>query len=77
MTYDWNAVSESNVESVNLYPNPAQGQITIEGTGLMVVSNVLGQEILSQEIEGKATIELPKGMYIVRLNNAISKVVVE
>ena len=77
MTYDWDAVSESNVESVNLYPNPAQGQITVEGTGLMVVSNVLGQEILSQEIEGKATIELPKGMYIVRLNNAISKVVVE
>ena len=77
MTYDWDAVSESNVESVNVYPNPAQGQITVEGTGLMVVSNVLGQEILSQEIEGKATIELPKGMYIVRLNNAISKVVVE
>ena len=77
MTYDWDAVSESNVESVNVYPNPAQGQITVEGTGLMVVSNVLGQEILSQEIEGKATIELPKGMYIVRLNNAVSKVVVE
>lgn len=77
MTYDWDAISESEVESVNVYPNPAQGRFTVEGTGLMVVSNVLGQEILTQEIDGKATIELPKGMYIVRLNNAISKVVVE
>lgn len=77
MTYDWDAISESEVESVNVYPNPAQGQITVEGSGRMVISNVLGQEILSQEIDGKATIELPQGMYIVRLNNAISKVVVE
>lgn len=77
MTYDWDAVSESNVESVNVYPNPAQGQFTVEGTGLMVITNVLGQEVLRQEVEEKATIELPAGMYIVRLNNAVSKVVVE
>ena len=77
MTYDWDAVSESTVESVNVYPNPAQGQVTVEGNGLMVITNILGQEVLRQEIEEKATVELPTGMYIVRLNNAISKVVVE
>ncbi len=77
MTYDWDAVSETEVESVNVYPNPAQGQITVEGTGLMVITNILGQEVLRQEIEEKATIELPAGMYLVRLNNAVSKVVVK
>lgn len=77
MTYDWDAVNETEVESVNVYPNPAQGQFTVEGTGLMVITNLLGQEVLRQEVEEKATVELPTGMYIVRLNNAISKVVVE
>lgn len=77
MTYDWDVVGESNVESLNVYPNPTQGQFTVEGTGSMVITNLLGQEILRQEIEEKATVELPAGMYIVRLNNAISKVVVE
>lgn len=77
MVYDWDAVAESNVESVNLYPNPTQGQVTVEGTGVLSVVNMLGQTVLTQEIEGQATIELTKGMYIVRLNNAISKVIVE
>ena len=77
MVYDWDAVVESNVESVNVYPNPAQGQVTVEGTGVLSIVNMLGQTILTQEIEEKATIELPKGMYIVRLNNAVSKLVVE
>lgn len=77
MVYDWDAVGESPVESLNVYPNPTQGQITVEGTGLMVVVNLLGQEVLSQQIDGKATIELPKGIYLVRVNNAMSKVVVE
>ena len=77
MVYDWDAVGESSVESLNVYPNPTQGQITVEGTGLMVVVNLLGQEVLSQQIDGKATIELPKGIYLVRVNNAMSKVVVE
>lgn len=77
MTYDWDAVNETEMESVNVYPNPAQGQFTVEGNGLMVITNILGQEVLRQEVEEKATIELPTGMYIVRLNNAISKVVVE
>ena len=77
MVYDWDAVSETEVERVNVYPNPAQGQVTVEGTGLMVVSNLLGQEVLRQQIDGKATVELPKGIYLVRVNNAMSKVVVE
>ena len=77
MVYDWDAVNETEVESVNVYPNPTQGQFTVEGNGLMVITNLLGQEVLRQEVEEKATVELPSGMYIVRLNNAISKVVVE
>lgn len=60
-----------------VYPNPSNGTITVEGTGNVTVMNLLDQEILTQEIDGKATLDLPKGMYFLRLGGAIQKVVVE
>lgn len=77
MTYPYNAVEENKVEDINVYPNPAQDHFTVEGTGKLTITNLLGQEILVREIEGKTTVELPQGMYLVRLNNVVSKVVVE
>ena len=77
MTYPYNAVEEVEVEDVNVYPNPAQGYFTVEGTGKLTITNLLGQEVLVREIEGKTVVELNQGMYLVRLNNAVSKVVVE
>ena len=60
-----------------VYPNPAHGQFTMEGEGIVHVSNVLGQEILTKEIDGKETLELPKGLYFVKLNGITRKIVVE
>ena len=50
---------------------------TVEGSGKMIVTNTLGQTILTREIDGKATIELPRGLYFVKLGGAARKVVVE
>ena len=77
MTYPYNAIEEHEAASVNVYPNPAQGCFTVEGTGKLTITNMLGQEILVREVEGQTLVELPQGMYLVRLNNAVSKVVVE
>ena len=43
----------------------------------MTVSNSLGQTILTCEIEGKETLELPQGMYFVKLGEVTRKVLVE
>ena len=71
------AVDEILEISFHVYPNPAQGQFTVEGTGRMMVSSLLGQIVLVKEIDGPTTVSLPQGMYFVKLNGATQKVVVE
>ena len=70
-------VAEEAETAFNVYPTPAQGRFTVEGTGRMTVSNMLGQAILTKEINGKATIELPQGLYFVKLGNETKKIMVE
>ncbi|MCR5038476.1 MAG: T9SS type A sorting domain-containing protein [Bacteroidales bacterium] len=70
-------VGEQNNETFGIYPNPAKGRFTIEGTGTMTVTNSLGQTILTREIDVKETMELPQGMYFVKLGEATRKVLVE
>ena len=70
-------IGEQNSETFGIYPNPAKGRFTVEGTGTMTVTNTLGQTVLTQEIDGKAAVELPQGMYFVKLGGATRKVVVE
>lgn len=60
-----------------VYPNPAKDRVTIEGTGKAIITNALGQTILTKEIDGKETIELPRGMYFVKMNGVTRKIVVE
>ena len=60
-----------------VYPNPAKDRVTIEGTGKAIITNALGQTILTKEIDGKATIELPRGLYFVKMNGVTRKIVVE
>lgn len=71
------AVSENEENHFKVYPNPAKDRVTVEGTGLMTVTNTLGQTILTKEIDGKATIDLPQGLYFVKLGNEMQKIVVE
>ena len=70
-------INEQNGETFEIYPNPAKDRFTVEGMGTMTVTNTLGQTVLTQEIDGKASVELPQGMYFVKLGGAMRKVVVE
>lgn len=70
-------IGEQNGETFGIYPNPAKDRFTVEGTGTMTVMNTLGQTVLTQEIDGKATMELPQGLYFVKLGETMRKVVVE
>ncbi|MCR5658278.1 MAG: T9SS type A sorting domain-containing protein [Bacteroidales bacterium] len=60
-----------------VYPNPAKDRVTIEGTGKAIITNALGQTILTKEIDGKETVELPRGLYFVKMGGITRKVLVE
>ena len=70
-------LGENEAMAFKVYPNPAKDRFIVEGTGKMTVTNTLGQTVLTKEIDGKAIIELPQGMYFVKLDAATRKVVVE
>jgi hypothetical protein len=66
-----------NSLSFNIYPNPSNGRVTIRGTGMLTISNMIGQIIFQQEIDGESFVELPAGVYVAKLGNSNQKVVVE
>ena len=70
-------LSEQQTARFKVYPNPTSGAFTVEGTGSLHITNLLGQEILTKEITGPTTIELPTGVYFLRLNGVVRKIVVE
>ena len=68
------AVNE-NAANVNVYPNPTNGLLNIEGQGTMhiSVSNLMGQKLMEAEAEGNTTLDLSRyesGMYLVRIEYA-------
>lgn len=77
LTTDILGIGENVGNAFKVYPNPAKDCVTIEGTGTAIVTNALGQTILTCEIDGKATIELPQGLYFVKMNGMTRKLVVE
>ena len=72
-----NGIEESDVASFKVYPNPTTGFVTIEGTGHITVTNILGQTIQELDLVGQTTMELPKGVFFIKNNAAMKKVVVE
>ena len=70
-----------NGSAFSLYPNPAQGQITVAGKGKIRISNLMGQVVLSQQIDGDASIRLERGIYIIEFSdgstNCRTKIVVQ
>ena len=70
-------LGENEATTFKVYPNPAKDRFIVEGSGTMTVMNTLGQTILTQEIDGKASVELPQGMYFVKLGGTTRKFVVE
>jgi hypothetical protein len=69
---DYNLVSvaehsEQEESLLKVYPNPSEGAVTVEGTGKLMVMNLLGQQVLTRDINGQTTLTLPTGLYFVRL----------
>ena len=67
--------------ALKVWPNPNNGTFTVEGEGHLKVFNLLGQVVIDRDIDGKTTLTLPSGMYLIRLVNGTinetRKVVVE
>ena len=74
---DPTGIKENQQDQLMVYPNPAQGRFTVEGTGTLQICNLLGQTILNKKIQGKTIVELPQGLYFVQLNGETRKIVVE
>ena len=66
-TYD--GLTENATATLSVYPNPSEGAVIIEGTGKLMVTNVLGQQILTHDIYKQTTLTLPVGLYFIRLEN--------
>ena len=71
---DWTtSLNETNPSEYTLYPNPTEGQVTIEANGLrqIRVFNVTGQEVRHQTVDDdRAIIDLssePQGCYFIEL----------
>jgi trimeric autotransporter adhesin len=66
---------QSPTSSLNIYPNPARNQITINVAAVMestiTITNIIGQKVLTQEYHGNSVTidvaDLPKGLYIVKV----------
>ena len=79
-------VGENNV-SAKVYPNPTQGEITLEGEGLSHVRivNAYGQTVYSAKVEGEQVridlSNMAKGIYMMHIEanggQAVRKIVVE
>ena len=78
-TYD--GLADNVTTMLPVYPNPSNGDVVIEGTGKLIVTNALGQLMLTRDIENQTTLTLPVGLYFVSLENkegfSVNKIVVK
>ena len=67
-------ISETPVNTINIYPNPSNGIVTVEVEegGMLKVYNTAGQKVVEQSIDGKTTLNLSsldKGTYLIVLTD--------
>lgn len=75
---DVTGVDESTQTLLKVYPNPANGAFTVEGAKEVTVYNTLGQAVAtSQSEDGTHTFTLPSGIYFIKGDERVKKVVVE
>ncbi len=60
----------------SIYPNPATSVIMVTGEGTAVISNILGQQVMSATVNGATEInvsELESGIYLINMNGVTKK----
>ncbi len=71
-------VEESTLTLFKVYPNPANGAFTVKGAKEVTVYNTLGQAVAtSHSEEGTHSFSLPSGIYFIKANERVKKMVVE
>lgn len=70
-------VEEDSSKTFSVYPNPAKGCFTVEGTGVLRITDVLGREFLKKEIVDSEMVAFQKGLYFVTLDGKTRKIVIE
>ena len=70
-------INENRQSVFKVFPNPSKSSVTIEGQGMLVITNTLGQTVFTKKIEGKTKVELPQGLYFMKMGNVTQKIVVE
>lgn len=73
----YDGIDETKTMTFEVWPNPAKDRFMVKGKGKMTITNVFGQILLNHEINGKESIELPQGLYFVKIDNITRKVIVE
>lgn len=68
-------VTENQVNTLSIYPNPSNGFVTVEteGSNNVSVYNIAGQNVYNQAIDGVSTLNLSnleKGTYMIVVTNA-------
>lgn len=79
-TFTWAlSVGENNLQGFSLYPNPANGVVTIQTLGNDTVSvavfDILGKQVLVQEGNTFDVSALKAGMYMVQVSNGTATAV--
>ena len=77
-------IAETENASITLYPNPASDKVTLEGVGNeanIFIINAMGKVVRRLENAGGTLTfsvgDLPKGIYFVRVSNAVRKLVID
>jgi len=76
-TMPYDQICENDRSTFKIYPNPAKRYVIVEGRGLLTVVDTQGQIVLTKEIKGKEKLELPQGLFFVKLGRETKKIVVE
>ena len=73
--FEFTSVDENGMETVSLYPNPANDKLFLEGLeeeSEISIYNAMGMKVKTTTLQGDAEInisELPAGLYLLRIGN--------
>ena len=74
----YESLEECSAAAMSIYPNPSRGTLTIEGSGLVTITNALGQEVYRKQVVDNELVALKKGIYFVRKDEGrATKIIVE